>query len=91
MALMSLHCITAGSRVGKNLVDLRGTLDSSCPHVLTNVVPRQMIADGDPNRRSCEQTEAIGVNLTFDLHQRCARRKKLHKAFKHRMVCRDGQ
>eukprot|EP00965_Chrysotila_dentata_P067134 2222217-Pleurochrysis_carterae.AAC.1 len=36
-----------------------------------------MVEDGDPNRRTCEQSEAIGVNLKFDLHRRCCRKRKL--------------
>ena len=40
--------------------------------MLTHVVTRQMVQDGDPNRRSCEQSEAIGVNIKFDLHNRWA-------------------
>ena len=59
---------------GQNLKELRGGSYQSCiPHVMTNIVTRQMVMDGDPNRRSCEQSEALGVDLKFDLHKRCAR------------------
>ena len=59
---------------GQNLKELRGGSYQTCiPHVMTNIVTRQMVMDGDPNRRSCEQSEAIGVDLKFDLHKRCAR------------------
>eukprot|EP00965_Chrysotila_dentata_P062899 2083501-Pleurochrysis_carterae.AAC.8 len=73
----ALELFNAGSQMRRNLLDLRGTFKSSCPHVLTNIVTRQMVEDGDPNRRTCEQSEAIGVNLKFDLHRRCSRKRKL--------------
>ena len=55
------------------MVDLRGVFESSVPHIMIAIVPQQMVLDGDPNRRSCEQSEAIGVDLKCDLHKRCAR------------------
>eukprot|EP00965_Chrysotila_dentata_P111605 3689966-Pleurochrysis_carterae.AAC.1 len=61
MSFDELCCLPldVASKVGLNFVDLRGTFDSACPHVLANVVTRQMVLDVDPNRRSCEQSEAI--------------------------------
>ena len=50
-----------------------GSYLSSVPHIMANIVPRQIVEDGDPNRRCCEQSESIGVDLKFDLHKRCAR------------------
>ena len=59
---------------GHDMKALRGgTFISAIPHVMAYIVPRQMVTDGDPNRRCCEQSEAIGVDLKFDLHKRCAR------------------
>eukprot|EP00965_Chrysotila_dentata_P200264 6179879-Pleurochrysis_carterae.AAC.2 len=39
-----------------------------------------MVEDGDPNRRTWEQSLAIGVNLKFDLHRRCSSKRKLGRA-----------
>ena len=64
----------AAAVCGNDMKDLRGgSFLSAVPHIMAHIVPRQMVEDGDPNRRSCEQSEAIGVDLKFDLHKRCAR------------------
>lgn len=61
-----------GCKVGNNMKEVRTDFDSAVPHVLTAIVSRQMVDKGDPNRRSCEQSEGIGVDIKFDLHNRSA-------------------
>ena len=63
----------AGAKCDNNMKTVRTNFDSAVPHVMTHIITRQMVADGDPNRRSCEQSEAIGVDIKFDLHNRWAR------------------
>ena len=41
-----------------------------------------MVEKGDPNRRACDQSEAIGVDIKFDLHNRCNRRRKSSSSHK---------
>ena len=62
-------------QVGKDLKVLRPTLQSACPHVLANIVPRQMVEMGDPLRRGCDQSESIGANMKSTIHRRVARNK----------------
>ena len=72
----------AGSKVGRNMVAVRSDFQSSVPHVLTHIVTRQMVMYGDPQRRACDQSEAIGVNIKFDLHNRCNRQRVKEKESK---------
>ena len=65
------------------MVELRTQFVSAVPHVLTNIVTRQMVADGDPNRRATDQSEAFGVPLKFDLHNRCNRQRIIKDARVH--------
>jgi hypothetical protein len=71
----ALELFNAGSKCGRNMVSVRENFDSAVPHVLTSVVTRQMVLDGDPNRRATDQSEAIGVTIKFDLHNRCNRQR----------------
>ena len=49
---------------------------TAVPHVGLCVVPRQMVALGDPGRRGTDHSEAYGAYIKDDLHRRCLRRKK---------------
>ena len=60
-----------GAKTGSNMKIVRSDFDTAVPHVLTSIVTRQMVEKGDPNRRSVEHSEAIGVDIKFDLHNRC--------------------
>ena len=61
--LRAVEAFNAGTQAGKDMKVLRPTLLSACPHVLANIVPRQMVEMGDPLRRGCDQSEAIGANM----------------------------
>lgn len=63
---------------------------SACPHVALCVVPRQMVAHGDPGRRGTDQSESYGASIKDSLHRRCLRRKKSAQAELHRRRDKDG-
>ena len=73
--LRGTELFNSGAKVGNNMVEVRTDFNTAVPHVLTHIVSRQMVEKGDPNRRSCEQSEGIGVDIKFDLHNRCNRRR----------------
>ena len=54
-----------------NLIKLKPTMQSACPHVLTHIVTRNMVDKGDPLPRGCDQSESYGANFKFDIHNRC--------------------
>ena len=46
------------------------------PHILVFIVPRQMVALGDPTRRSCDACESFGAMAKkFIKHATCRRRR----------------
>ena len=51
--------------------------------MLANVVPRQIVEMGDPLRRGCDQSEAVGANMKSTIHRRVSRNKIDGKARKH--------
>ena len=86
----AVELFNAASKVGRNMVEVRESFDSAVPHVLTSVVTRQMVLDGDPNRRGCDQSEAIGVSIKFDLHNRCNRLCKAKTESTHKKQDKTG-
>eukprot|EP00966_Prymnesium_polylepis_P319654 7376088-Prymnesium_polylepis.1 len=54
---------------------LNPSVQSACAHVALCVVPRQMIAHGDPGRRGTDHSEAFGASIKDGIHRRCLRRK----------------
>ena len=88
--LRAVEAFNAGTQVGKDIKVLRPTLQSACPHVLTNIVPRQMVEMGDPLRRGCDQSESIGANMKSTIHRRVARNNIDGKARKHTRHGSDG-
>ena len=50
----------------------------------------QMVAKGDPLRRGCDQSEAIGANFKGTIHRRVARNTITGKATKHTRRDKDG-
>lgn len=57
---------------------------SACPHVALVVVPRQMVAHGDPGRRGTDHSESYGAAIKDNIHRRCLRRVKAFQAVQHR-------
>lgn len=63
---------------------------SACPHVALCVVPRQMVAHGDPGRRGTDHSEAYGASIKDSIHRRCLRRRKGVQATLHHRRNADG-
>ena len=70
-----VELFNAGQLMNKDVKVLRPTLQSACPHVLWAIVTRQIVEMGDPLRRGCDQSEAIGANMKGTIHRRVARNK----------------
>ena len=47
--------------VSRALHELKPTLASWVPHIACNIVPRQIVALGDPSRRSADACESFGA------------------------------
>ena len=84
----AVEVFNAASQSGRDVKVLRPTLKSSVPHVIANIIPRQIVEMGDPLRRGCDQSEAIGANMKSTIHRRVARNKIDGKARTH--VRRDA-
>lgn len=63
---------------------------SACPHVALCVVPRQMVAHGDPGRRGTDHSESYGASIKDSIHRRCLRRRKAAEATLHHRRNPDG-
>ena len=79
----AVEVFNAASQLGRDAKVLRPTLVSACPHILANVVPRQIVDLGDPLRRGCDQSEAVGANMKSTIHRRVVRRTITNKSTKH--------
>ena len=61
--MRGVETFNAATQAGKDMKVLRPTPQSACRHVLVNIATRQMVEMGDPLRRGCDQSEAIGANM----------------------------
>jgi len=66
--LRAVEVFNTGSQVGRDMKVLKPSMQSACPHVLTNVATRQIVEMGDPLRRGCDQSESIGANMKSTKH-----------------------
>ena len=64
----------AATTLCNGLTELDPGMQTWCPHILCNVVPRQIVEFGDPIRRGCDANEAFGASLKFILHNLVCRR-----------------
>ena len=80
----AVETFNAATQVGHDVKVLRPTLKSACPHILADIVPRQIIEMGDPLSRGCDQSESVGANMKSTIHRRVARRKVNGKATVHK-------
>ena len=78
-----MELFNSASQVGRDVKVLRPTLQSACPHILANVIPRQIKDMGDPLRRGCDQSESVGANMKSTIHRRVARNKITGEARTH--------
>ena len=78
-----MEVFNAASQSGRDLKVLRPTLVSACPHIMANIIPRQIIEMGDPLRRGCDQSESVGANMKSTIHRRVTRKKITGKDTKH--------
>lgn len=78
------------AQVGRDLLVLREGLQSACPHVLANIVTRQIVDMGDPLRRGCDQSESIGANMKSTIHRRVARKTITGRASIHKKRSASG-
>lgn len=61
--------------VVRDLLELKPSMLTWVPHILLYIVPRQMVALGDPVRRSCDSCESFGAMLKKIIkHSTCRRR-----------------
>ena len=79
----AVELFNSASQVGRDVKVLRPTLQSACPHILANVIPRQIKDMGDPLRRGCDQSESVGANMKSTIHRRVARNKITGEARTH--------
>jgi len=89
--LRAVEVFNTGSQVGRDMKVLKPSMQSACPHVLTNVATRQIVEMGDPLRRGCDQSESIGANMKSTIHRRVSRNKIDGKARKHTRRGSDGE
>ena len=73
------HCSASpcctGNKVAIDLIRLKPTLLSWIPHVMSFVVPRQILKLGCPARRSADSCEAFGAWLKKSIKHRTCRRR----------------
>ena len=86
----AVEVFNAASQCGRDVKVLRPTLQSAVPHVIANICPRQIVEMGDPLRRGCDQSEAIGANMKSTIHRRVARNKIDGKARTHERRDKHG-
>ena len=55
--------LCSGALVATDLHELKPTLESWVPHIAVFILPRQILALGDPTRRSCDACESFGARL----------------------------
>ena len=79
----AVEVFNAATQLSRDVKVLRPTLKSACPHILTDIVPLQIVEMGDPLARGCDQSEAIGANMKSTIHRRVARNTITGKATKH--------
>ena len=64
-------------RSSRDLHELKPTMQSWVPHVSCFIVPRQIVALGDPESRACDANESYGALVKHVIkHQTCRRRIK---------------
>ena len=86
----AVEVFNAATQLGRDVKVLRPTLKSACPHILANIVPRQIVELGDPLKRGCDQSESVGANMKSTIHRRVVRRTITKKATKHTRRSADG-
>ena len=74
----ALRCFLAGSKVAVDLIELKPTMKSWVPHILCNIVPRQMLRLGCPARRSCDACESLGAKIKKIIKHSTCRRRIFH-------------
>ena len=79
----AVEVFNGASQVGRDVKILRPTLQSACPHIVANIIPRQIVEMGDPLKRGCDQSEGFGANLKSTIHRRVSRNKITGKDVKH--------
>lgn len=89
VSFLSVCVRCAGNKVANHLIRLKPTLESWVPHVLSFIVPRQVLPLGDPTRRSCDACEAFGAWLKKTIKQKTCRRKVIALTVDH--VKKDGE
>ena len=71
----AVEAFNLAAKVANDLKELKPTLMSWVPHIAVFIVPRQMVALGDPARRSCDACESFGAMFKKLIkHSTCRRR-----------------
>ena len=80
----ALEAFSLGAAVANDLLKLKPTMLTWVPHVMVFIVPRQMVALGDPSRRSCDACESFGAMVKKVIkHNTCRRRLQGEEAVAH--------
>ena len=59
--MRALQYCNGARAVSRDLYDLKPTMESWVPHVACNIVPRQIVALGDPSKRAADACESYGA------------------------------
>ena len=73
------YCNHARGRA-RDLLELKPTMASWVPHIACNIVPRQIVALGDPSRRAADACESIGA-CCKRIIKHLTRRRKIGSKF----------
>ena len=71
----AVEYFNAGAAVARDLYELNPTLASWVPHIMVFIVPRQVVALGNPAKRSCDACESIGSTIKHIIKDLTCRRR----------------